>query len=347
MDSPRAHRPIIERMMKAGYIDKRHGARVRYANPINGGRCFDDGGRPRAPAERLQGPAVPATDGSIFVCVEGKGTTTVHGKALDWGPNDAFVVPPWKRFSDNAEKEFSCFRSSTVLCRKRSEFGVRRPRARGTFVGCLRAPGFVGAGSALGAVPGSTTPSISSGASSRNRYLLRRSHFDPAPARVGAANDHTFVHEPVLSAWRSRRALSARRRRGGAPRHGPYAGDRHARERCAVGARLIEILGTRARDYCTGGGARAEGGGGSRPCRGGRRRRSRRGRRRRGYRLAKFIARDHALPILAVPTTYSGFEATAIWGMSEGERKFTGKDARVLPRTIVYDPDLTLGLPLR
>src|SRR5262249_5897977 len=30
-------RPIIERMMKAGDIDKRHGARVRYANPINGG----------------------------------------------------------------------------------------------------------------------------------------------------------------------------------------------------------------------------------------------------------------------------------------------------------------------
>ena len=31
--------------------------------------------------------------------------------------------------------------------------------------------------------------------------------------------------------------------------------------------------------------------------------------------------------------------------MSDGERKFTGKDARVLPRTIVYDPDLTLALP--
>ena len=46
-----------------------------------------------------------------------------------------------------------------------------------------------------------------------------------------------------------------------------------------------------------------------------------------------------------MPTTYSGSEATAIWGMSEGERKFTGKDTRVLPRTIVYDPDLTLALP--
>jgi maleylacetate reductase len=61
--------------------------------------------------------------------------------------------------------------------------------------------------------------------------------------------------------------------------------------------------------------------------------------------LAKIIARDLALPILAVPTTYSGSEATPIWGMSEGERKFTGKDVAVLPRVIVYDPELTFALP--
>jgi maleylacetate reductase len=61
--------------------------------------------------------------------------------------------------------------------------------------------------------------------------------------------------------------------------------------------------------------------------------------------LAKIIARDLGLPIIAVPTTYSGSEATSIWGLSEGERKFTGKDTRVLPRTIVYDPELTLALP--
>ena len=61
--------------------------------------------------------------------------------------------------------------------------------------------------------------------------------------------------------------------------------------------------------------------------------------------LAKFIARETGLPIVAVPTTYSGSEATPIWGLSDGERKFTGKDVRVLPRTIVYDPDLTLALP--
>ncbi len=61
--------------------------------------------------------------------------------------------------------------------------------------------------------------------------------------------------------------------------------------------------------------------------------------------LAKIIARDLAVPILAVPTTYSGSEATTIWGTSEGERKLTGRDNRVLPRTVIYDPDLTLGLP--
>jgi len=61
--------------------------------------------------------------------------------------------------------------------------------------------------------------------------------------------------------------------------------------------------------------------------------------------LAKIIARDLGLPIIAVPTTYSGSEATAIWGLSDGEQKFTGKDARVLPRTIIYDPELTLALP--
>jgi len=61
--------------------------------------------------------------------------------------------------------------------------------------------------------------------------------------------------------------------------------------------------------------------------------------------LAKAIALAIGLPILAVPTTYSGSETTSIWGTTEGDRKTTGRDPRVVPRTIIYDPDLTLGLP--
>ncbi len=61
--------------------------------------------------------------------------------------------------------------------------------------------------------------------------------------------------------------------------------------------------------------------------------------------LAKAIARDTGLPIIAVPTTYSGSEATTIFGISEAARKVTGRDVKVLPRTIIYDPDLTIDLP--
>jgi len=61
--------------------------------------------------------------------------------------------------------------------------------------------------------------------------------------------------------------------------------------------------------------------------------------------LAKALARETGLPILALPTTYSGSEATPIFGTTDGERKVTGRDVKVLPRTILYDPDLTLGLP--
>jgi alcohol dehydrogenase class IV len=35
-----------------------------------------------------------------------------------------------------------------------------------------------------------------------------------------------------------------------------------------------------------------------------------------------------------------------VWGLTEGARKTTGVDARVLPRVIVYDAELTLSLPV-
>jgi maleylacetate reductase len=61
--------------------------------------------------------------------------------------------------------------------------------------------------------------------------------------------------------------------------------------------------------------------------------------------LAKAVARETKLPILAVPTTYAGSEMTSIWGRTDDGHKVTGRDPAVLPRTVVYDPDLTLGLP--
>jgi alcohol dehydrogenase class IV len=62
--------------------------------------------------------------------------------------------------------------------------------------------------------------------------------------------------------------------------------------------------------------------------------------------LGKAIALESGLPILAIPTTYAGSEMTPIYGMTEGGVKKTGRDPRVLPRTVIYDPELTLTLPL-
>jgi maleylacetate reductase len=63
--------------------------------------------------------------------------------------------------------------------------------------------------------------------------------------------------------------------------------------------------------------------------------------------LGKAIALESSLPIVAVPTTYAGSEMTPIWGLTENGAKRTGRDPRVLPRSVVYDPGLTLTLPAR
>jgi maleylacetate reductase len=61
--------------------------------------------------------------------------------------------------------------------------------------------------------------------------------------------------------------------------------------------------------------------------------------------LGKAIALEHDLPVIAVPTTYAGSEMTPVWGLTEGGRKRTGRDIRVLPRSVLYDPEMTLTLP--
>jgi alcohol dehydrogenase class IV len=62
--------------------------------------------------------------------------------------------------------------------------------------------------------------------------------------------------------------------------------------------------------------------------------------------LGKAIALDSGLPIIAIPTTYAGSEMTTIYGLTEAGVKKTGRDPRVLPRTVIYDPELSLGLPI-
>jgi gentisate 1,2-dioxygenase len=103
-------RPILERMRRAGEIDRRHGARVRYANPVTGGWVMPTMGAQLAllPAG-FAGEAYRATDGTIFVCVEGGGSTRIGETEFAWGPGDVFVAPPWQHYAHAAKADSVLF----------------------------------------------------------------------------------------------------------------------------------------------------------------------------------------------------------------------------------------------
>ncbi|KUN88160.1 maleylacetate reductase [Streptomyces griseoruber] len=61
--------------------------------------------------------------------------------------------------------------------------------------------------------------------------------------------------------------------------------------------------------------------------------------------LGKIVALQYRLPVIAVPTTYAGSEMTPVWGLTENGVKRTGRDPRVLPVSVLYDPALTVTLP--
>lgn len=61
--------------------------------------------------------------------------------------------------------------------------------------------------------------------------------------------------------------------------------------------------------------------------------------------FAKAVALTEAVRLAAVPTTYAGSERTGIWGLRGPEGKETGRDPRVRPELVIYDPELTRALP--
>jgi gentisate 1,2-dioxygenase len=103
-------RPILERLRAAGRVDERHGVRVRYANPTNGEWTMPTMGAHVAllPAG-FRGGDYRATDGTIFVCVEGCGSTRVGDRDFEWRRGDIFVAPPWLRYAHATDVESVLF----------------------------------------------------------------------------------------------------------------------------------------------------------------------------------------------------------------------------------------------
>ena len=60
---------------------------------------------------------------------------------------------------------------------------------------------------------------------------------------------------------------------------------------------------------------------------------------------AKAVSAESGLPVVAVPTTYSGAEWTRFFGVRDEARGVKGGGSGSPPVAIVYDPELTLDLP--
>ncbi len=61
--------------------------------------------------------------------------------------------------------------------------------------------------------------------------------------------------------------------------------------------------------------------------------------------LGKALSAAAELPLVSIPTTYSGAEWTTYYGIRSPERRMRGGGAGARPTGIVYDPGLTLDLP--
>lgn len=64
---------------------------------------------------------------------------------------------------------------------------------------------------------------------------------------------------------------------------------------------------------------------------------------------AAFPTDQPLIPVVAIPTTYAGSEMTPVYGVTHqtdgSTRKITVRDAKVAPKLVIYDPNLTLNLP--
>jgi len=61
--------------------------------------------------------------------------------------------------------------------------------------------------------------------------------------------------------------------------------------------------------------------------------------------LGKAISTEATVPLVSVPTTYSGAEWTSFYGIRDSERKMRGGGAGARLGGVVYEPELTLSLP--
>lgn len=89
-------RDALDRLSSGSTAHAWHGYRMRFINPANGADALPTISTfiQLLPAA-FSGGAFRSTDATVYVCVEGRGRTTVGDETFVWSPSDIFVVPSW------------------------------------------------------------------------------------------------------------------------------------------------------------------------------------------------------------------------------------------------------------
>jgi gentisate 1,2-dioxygenase len=103
-------REALDALARNGAPDPYHGHKLRYVNPASGESAMPTIATfvQLLPASFASLP-YRATDGTVFVCVEGEGETRVGDTVLPWQKNDIFVVPSWASHTHHAAAEAVLF----------------------------------------------------------------------------------------------------------------------------------------------------------------------------------------------------------------------------------------------
>lgn len=103
-------REALAALARAGEPDPCHGHKMRYVNPATGDHAMPTiGAFLQLLPQGFETAEYRATDGTVYVAVEGEGETVVGDTVIRWKPRDIFVVPTWHRHRHRPARESVLF----------------------------------------------------------------------------------------------------------------------------------------------------------------------------------------------------------------------------------------------
>ena len=103
-------RAALDSLRETEPCDPYYGWKVRYINPQTGDHAMTTmAAHLQFLAKGMTTAPYRATDGVVFIVVEGKGRTVVGSTVLEWEPHDVFVVPSWKWHRHETDTEAVLF----------------------------------------------------------------------------------------------------------------------------------------------------------------------------------------------------------------------------------------------